>query len=277
MDRVGLLQPNATFIELGAGRGMLSLALVQHLKDSAFVLIDRAHTRGKADHFIGKDAATIMRAKIDIRHLNFAGMRELENRPLVCMSKHLCGVATDLSLRAIASTLPTQPECGLVTSDLLSSHFEGLAVALCCHHVCSWKDYVNPEFFLAQGFQASEFALVASMTSWGTCGMSLGGDVVEYLLGIRYVPSTCMVSMDCTLLQYFYVANPTALCSVENASVYSTLGESPTYEIFSYKRSLCTIAMSKIALKIACCLLGSKWQRVQRTVACVNPIILLTA
>lgn len=185
MDRAGLLQSNATFIELGAGRGMLSLALAQTLKNSAFVLIDRAHTRGKADHFIGKDAAKILRAKIDIRHLNFAGMDELQKRPLVCMSKHLCGVATDLSLRAIATTLPVERENDLVTPDSLSPYFQGLAVALCCHHVCSWEDYVNPEFFLAQGFHASEFALVASMTSWGTCGMGLGGDVVEHLLGIR--------------------------------------------------------------------------------------------
>ncbi|CAI5746382.1 unnamed protein product [Peronospora destructor] len=116
MEQVKLLQDsNAAFVELGAGRGMLSLALAQMLPESLYVLIDRAHTRGKADRFIGgegkgeeaaKVKSTTLRAKIDIRHLNFAGMPEILDKSVVCMSKHLCGVATDLSLRAIAQTIP---------------------------------------------------------------------------------------------------------------------------------------------------------------------------
>jgi tRNA:m4X modification enzyme len=196
MEQVKLLQDaNAAFVELGAGRGMLSLALAQTFPDSLYVLIDRAHTRGKADRFIGsdgkaddaaKDSSTTLRAKIDIRHLNFAGMQEIVNKPVVCMSKHLCGVATDLSLRAIAQTLPESSSGkaeGSPTS--VSSNFQGLAIALCCHHVCAWEDYVNPAFFQAQGFKPQEFALLTSMTSWTTCGMGLEGDAVQHILGIR--------------------------------------------------------------------------------------------
>lgn len=192
MEQAKLLQDSsAAFVELGAGRGMLSLALAQMFPASLYVLIDRAHTRGKADRFIGdgqdqdnasgKQEATTLRAKIDIRHLNFAGMREILEKPIVCMSKHLCGVATDLSLRAIAHTIPGS-ESGKDSS--VSSSFQGLAIALCCHHVCSWQDYVNPDFFLAQGFQPHEFELLTSMTSWTTCGMGLEGDAVEHILGI---------------------------------------------------------------------------------------------
>ncbi|RLN48136.1 hypothetical protein BBJ28_00001781 [Nothophytophthora sp. Chile5] len=203
MEQVKLLQdPGAAFVELGAGRGMLSLALAQTFPDSLFVLVDRAHTRGKADRFIGsdlKDSATgkqetkTLRAKIDIRHLNFAGMKELTDKSVVCMSKHLCGVATDLSLRAIAQTLPqpsradtnnVAPAQSAPPSPSISTCFQGLAIALCCHHVCAWEDYVNPAFFLAQGFQPQEFELLTSMTSWTTCGMGLEGDAVEHILGI---------------------------------------------------------------------------------------------
>lgn len=202
MEQVKLLQDsNAAFVELGAGRGMLSLALAQMFPDSLYVLIDRAHTRGKADRFIGgegkgeeaeKDSSTTLRAKIDIRHLNFAGMEEILNKPIVCMSKHLCGVATDLSLRAIAQTLPdSKSESSEGASNSVSSSFQGLAIALCCHHVCAWEDYVNPAFFQAQGFKPEEFQLLTSMTSWTTCGMGLEGDAVKHILGIRYSPAHC--------------------------------------------------------------------------------------
>ncbi|GMF24625.1 unnamed protein product [Phytophthora fragariaefolia] len=200
MDQAKLLQDsNAAFVELGAGRGMLSLALAQMFPDSLYVLIDRAHTRGKADRFIGgegkgeesaRDSSTTLRAKIDIRHLNFAGMQEILHKPVVCMSKHLCGVATDLSLRAIAQTLPERSNAKVLSSEdapvPLSSSFQGLAIALCCHHVCAWEDYVNPTFFQDQGFMPEEFELLTSMTSWTTCGMGLEGDAVKHILGIRY-------------------------------------------------------------------------------------------
>ncbi|ETM38641.1 hypothetical protein L914_15089 [Phytophthora nicotianae] len=197
MEKVQLLEdPNAAFVELGAGRGMLSLALAQMYPDSLYVLIDRAHTRGKADRFIGgdgkvdeaaKESSSTLRAKIDIRHLNFAGMQEILNKPVVCMSKHLCGVATDLSLRAIAQTLPefkSDKVTPLEGATSISSSFQGLAIALCCHHVCAWEDYANPEFFLSQGFKPEEFELLTSMTSWTTCGMGLEGDAVQHILGI---------------------------------------------------------------------------------------------
>ncbi|POM58891.1 tRNA guanosine-2'-O-methyltransferase [Phytophthora palmivora] len=198
MEKVRLLEDsNAAFVELGAGRGMLSLALAQMYPDSLYVLIDRAHTRGKADRFIGgdgkgdesaKESSMMLRAKIDIRHLNFAGMQEVLNKRVVCMSKHLCGVATDLSLRAIAQTLPELSNTQVVpledTPAAVSSSFQGLAIALCCHHVCAWEDYVNPAFFLAHGFKAEEFELLTSMTSWTTCGMGLEGDAVQHILDI---------------------------------------------------------------------------------------------
>lgn len=201
MSKAKLLQDReAVYVELGAGRGMLSLALAQLFPSSLFVLVDRAHTRGKADHFIGSETGNAqtkraLRAKIDIRHLNFAGMDEVRSKLVVCMSKHLCGVATDLSLRAIMQTLPgarpqSESSAALQPSAPMppaNSTFAGLAIALCCHHVCVWQDYINPEFFVAQGFRAEEFELLTGMTSWTTCGMSLEGDAVEFTLGIRFV------------------------------------------------------------------------------------------
>lgn len=240
MDRVKLLDESSTFVELGAGRGMLSYALAQSFRESVYVLIDRAHTRGKADRFIESlEAASgsrkqVLRAKIDIRHLNFAGMKEVAEKPVVCMSKHLCGVATDLSLRAITQTLPGCPHSSeaqdpdAASRPRVSPFFQGLAVALCCHHVCAWEDYVSPEFFVAQGFQAQEFQLLTSMTSWATCGMHLEGDVVEHILGVRYARCPSIRTANIALLwskwnlTCVFAANRIVWFSVASASASST-------------------------------------------------------
>ena len=44
---------------------------------------------------------------------------------VVGVSKHLCGAATDLTLRCVVGTLPR-------------ARFQGLMIALCCHHRCDW-------------------------------------------------------------------------------------------------------------------------------------------
>ncbi|OQR96828.1 tRNA guanosine-2'-O-methyltransferase [Thraustotheca clavata] len=176
MEEKKLLHPSYTYMELGAGRAMLSLALTQLYPASPFILIDRAGTRGKADQYIATESKCT-RAKIDIRHLNLSGMQEAVNTPLVCLSKHLCGVATDLSLRALATTLPPNED------KKMSPHLKGFAIALCCHHACNWDDYINPDYFLKMGFTAVEFKLLISLSGWATCGMATEGDAVETVLG----------------------------------------------------------------------------------------------
>lgn len=191
MEEVHLLDSDAAFIELGAGRGMLSLAMAQALPGNLYVLIDRAGGRGKADHFIREASSdqkqpTVMRAKIDIRHLNLAGMPELADKSVVGMSKHLCGVATDLSIRSLHTLPCPQSQQEQVKSSGLTALFKGVAIALCCHHACNWADYVNPQFINEQGFTSEEFTLLAAMTSWATCAMSGAGDSVQYVLNINH-------------------------------------------------------------------------------------------
>ncbi|OQR90398.1 tRNA guanosine-2'-O-methyltransferase [Achlya hypogyna] len=176
MEAKGLLHPSNTYMELGAGRAMLSLALTQLYPASPFILVDRSGTRGKADQYIAPESKCT-RAKIDIRHLNLAGMQEAVNTPVVALSKHLCGVATDLSLRALATTLPP------TTPGALSPHLRGLAIALCCHHACNWEDYIHPSFLTDLGFTPAEFKVLVSLSGWATCGMGTEGDAVETVLG----------------------------------------------------------------------------------------------
>ena len=45
MDRVGLVDPGVTYVEFGAGRGMLSLALAAALPKIKLVLVDNSAVR----------------------------------------------------------------------------------------------------------------------------------------------------------------------------------------------------------------------------------------
>eukprot|EP00729_Bicosta_minor_P010593 gene10593-7272_t len=49
----------------------------------------------------------------------------------------------------------------------------GIVVALCCHQVCEWHRYCNPEYFRDElGFTADEFKYIALMSSWSSADAS---------------------------------------------------------------------------------------------------------
>ena len=173
-----------------------------------YVLIDRGTNRMKFDHKIRTDTVElnkrgdhnlqgqrqrqvnldIRRAKIDIRDLNLDPLllptkgphketaTETSTTQLTCLaiSKHLCGVATDLALRCIAN------------SRLLRSHLAGICIAMCCRHACEPDDYINPQFVnsLLERYRAREncdtsssrldyssfFKCLAKICSWATSG-----------------------------------------------------------------------------------------------------------
>jgi len=80
------------------------------------------------------------------------GLRtQVAGKPVVGVGKHLCGAATDLSLRCLA-----QPgvNCG------------GLGFALCCHHRCEWRSYVGKGFLSGLGFGKDDFATLVRLSSW---------------------------------------------------------------------------------------------------------------
>ena len=50
---------------------------------------------------------------------------------------------------------------------------DGVVLALCCHHCCSWPQYVGRPFLQNLGFTAEEFHLLCCLSSWATCGIRL--------------------------------------------------------------------------------------------------------
>ncbi|XP_040897234.1 tRNA:m(4)X modification enzyme TRM13 homolog [Toxotes jaculatrix] len=199
LEQLGLLGGGRCFVEFGAGRGKLSHWIHEALKtreDLQLLLVERCSTRFKVDGKHRDAGAEFERLQVDIQHLDLSKVPLLRQKklPLVGVGKHLCGAATDLTLRCLLETPglreeteppPKRPK----TSDLAAepdpgpasdpgadpgpvlSPVLGLAVALCCHHCCVWHHYVGQEFFRQRGLGAVEFSAFCRMSSWATCGL----------------------------------------------------------------------------------------------------------
>lgn len=197
MDKLNLLKPSTIFMEFGAGRGKLShwlqLALGNSAKDVEYLLIDRASNRYKYDryHRGGDQGPSFQRLNLDIEHLDLSKVPCIKNskHQIVAISKHLCGAATDLTLRCLMETLSNSGERSgqdaVVEEDTNnrenkriklspnSNRVEGVVLALCCHHCCSWPQYVGRPFLQNLGFTAEDFHLLCCLSSWATCGIRL--------------------------------------------------------------------------------------------------------
>jgi len=166
LDKSGLLENGNTFIEFGSGRGQLTYWLTRAVTDPStcqFILVDKASHRHKFDNRL-RDCEDIelVRLRADIQDLSLAGLAPfltVQQESVVGISKHLCGAATDLTIRCLTQTLENS-----------ASEMVGMLIALCCHHRCEWSPYVGKEFLTEQGFTEEDFPLLTSITSWCTCG-----------------------------------------------------------------------------------------------------------
>ncbi|KAJ1668273.1 tRNA:m4X modification enzyme [Coemansia sp. RSA 1813] len=150
----GCLNPQNAFIEFGAGKGELSVFVHEALASkkpsnssspSSIFLVDRKNFRQKYSVEKTSNCQTpqdqFKRIYIDIRDLDLSKVPELQItdpatgmlglRPIVAYSKHLCGAATDLTIRCLQRY---QDAGGSVA---------GIAIALCCHHCCKYSMYTN--------------------------------------------------------------------------------------------------------------------------------------
>ena len=171
------------YIEFGAGKGSLAVSVARvlhgemaHVDEDTFepekmeggrvVLIDRSNFRRKAIH------PCFERVKIDLQDLvlNGLGMRDI-----VGFSKHLCGVATDFTIRCC-------------TGGNSASSMHSLSIALCCHHRCEHAAYCNHGFLDAQGVTEKHFATLKKISSWtvdGEADAPAINDVPRHVWGRR--------------------------------------------------------------------------------------------
>ncbi|KAK8440128.1 tRNA:m4X modification enzyme [Candidozyma auris] len=174
-----LLSCDNFYIEFGCGKAELSRAVntcVLHDCKTigptyGFGLIDRGNNRMKMDSKIIKDCGEIglpkmpklKRSKMDIEHLHLDKFLETETPDqIVCISKHLCGMATDLTIKSI-----------LHSSIINNSKLHGLLVAMCCRHACSYEQLLpkSRDFLKRHGIEnKQDFMILRQMATWAVCG-----------------------------------------------------------------------------------------------------------
>ncbi|EDV90697.1 GH14041 [Drosophila grimshawi] len=164
LERDKQLAEHTSYIEFGAGKGQLAFYLAtalesQQLKHSQVVLVDRLSLRHKKDNKL-TNKQQVQRIRADIADLNLTQLPELQRTQRhVALSKHLCGAATDLTIRCILGDV--------------ACHTNYILIALCCHHRCSWRSYVGKLWLQAAGISRREFTIIAKMVSWAVCGSGL--------------------------------------------------------------------------------------------------------
>lgn len=170
--------PHLTVLEFGAGRAEFSRYFNQSLPTSPssspashkFILIDRASNRLKFDSKILQDSAptevTVERLKIDIKDLYIDPLLlAAPPQPCTIISKHLCGVATDLTLRCIQN------------NTTLLANLHSICIAMCCRHIVDPQQYINPAYIhsvldtVETPIEYTDFFnVLIKLTSWATCG-----------------------------------------------------------------------------------------------------------
>lgn len=158
---------DTSFIEFGAGKGQLAFHLAQIIQtkcNSQIILLDRMSLRHKKDNKI-EDRSLVHRIRVDIADFCINKLELLQkSKRVVAVSKHLCGAATDLTLRCVTQQ-------GSATMEAAST--EAILIALCCHHRCEWKSFVGKEFFISNGLGKKEFIIITKMASWAICGSGI--------------------------------------------------------------------------------------------------------
>lgn len=198
-------------VEFGCGRGELSryvskaqlfptasdesLSIVYNKsRPRKYLLVDRAGPRMKFDSKLLKDyteedddvRASVPeplaeRLRVDIKDLDLNKALETVFKPsnsggaksVSAISKHLCGCATDLTLECLAQNT-ILPNSSSDEAAVKSHRLEGIVIALCCRHVCSYETYPlrGREFLKEHGIASTlaEFKTLTKLTSWAVCG-----------------------------------------------------------------------------------------------------------
>lgn len=146
------------------------------------VLIDRTEVRHDAFTLTAEDLdlaldatdteASVVRSHtrltVDIADLCLERMPQFQKAGRsLAIGKHLCGVATDLTLRcyvnAVASAAALDGGGG---GDRAGRPSAGsLALALCCHHLCEWDGYANTQLLMSHGIGPGEFQLMKRLAT----------------------------------------------------------------------------------------------------------------
>ena len=142
-----------TAIEMGAGTARLSDRLQRVTGGTLHhVLVDRRAFQQSRDGALrarAEPSATVQRITCDIASLDMTQHVASQQHSL-CMSKHLCGPACDLTIECLATCMVP------------------CAVATCCHYLCEWDCFSGKGFWLQTGLTKQDFEVAVAASQWAT-------------------------------------------------------------------------------------------------------------
>ena len=195
MERHGLLKPDVTYIEFGAGKAALSHYIAERIT-AHHILIERAPMRNKYDKL---HKSTFTRLQADISDIDLTRV-ELPGA-VVCVGKHVCGGATDLSIVSLLKA---------------GVRIEGVVLATCCHHRCTLSTYIGGDILTSVGLSDIEQVHLFKASSWGPSGAvrpdadiealsmakSAAGLKAKRIIDIARVLYLCSLGLTSRLFQY---------------------------------------------------------------------------
>ena len=125
----GLLSPELTFVDFGAGDGGLCRCVACAAGGGRYVLVDRS--RRPTMPAVGVHEVNWLRA--DVSTLLAPDLQRAARGECVVVSNHLCGSALDLAVgRSVDGFHLTKP-----------ARLLGVMAATCCHDQCSWDSFLG--------------------------------------------------------------------------------------------------------------------------------------
>ncbi|KAL6968700.1 tRNA:m(4)X modification enzyme [Sarracenia purpurea var. burkii] len=151
-------------VEFGAGRGYLTQMLADCYGIRNVFLVERKSYKLKADRSLRQNESLILeRLRIDIEDLNLNAVEPLQGIPYLAIGKHLCGPATDMTLRCCLAKKCKEDNVAQYSA---GPNLRGLGIATCCHHLCQWKHYINKRYLSNLGITKEDFHTITWFTSW---------------------------------------------------------------------------------------------------------------
>ncbi|GES74075.1 tRNA:m(4)X modification enzyme TRM13 homolog [Rhizophagus clarus] len=169
LEKLNLLRKNICFMEYGSGKGELSYFIKMAIQDdtASFILVDRKNTRCKFDSVIrgtSEKKLLVKRIGMDIKDLDISKLDLLKGKNVVAYSKHLCGSATDITLKSLVD---------YAKSSIDGNPVIGIIIALCCHQLCRYHMFPYHKFLQDYGITENDFKRICAMSSWAICGQRL--------------------------------------------------------------------------------------------------------
>uniref|UniRef100_A0A2C9LXY1 tRNA:m(4)X modification enzyme TRM13 n=1 Tax=Biomphalaria glabrata TaxID=6526 RepID=A0A2C9LXY1_BIOGL len=176
----------------------LNLGCVPGVKDASNVIVVGKHLCGGATD-MGLRCAThtlVSQPATQVNANTLGGSSYLENALFDLTSNRESSTSTE-SKELQELTGPSRTEMTNVVKEVheppakapklceSKRPLQGIMIALCCHHQCTWDTYSGQEFMQTIGISPENFDLLTRLSSWATCAKTTAKSIRETTVNNR--------------------------------------------------------------------------------------------